>query len=379
MRLRNYSAVLSTTPATVCTAPNGYHLSIVGGFIIESDGSAGHCDIEIYDSSDNLKTTIPFPLTGTANTNVSIDSKIFLDQDEYIKAVLDTGTGGITVFGAETVKDSENIPDAWTWLGQWDHVINYVPNNLVYNSGSCYICLNPNVNDAPPSANWTTFSGGISHVERTSGDGSPGTTDTYTIYQDPGTANPISTFEVYNGADGLGGDMEKATYDPQTIEADSFDRANHTGTQGASTISDFASAVQAESINSVSEDTAPVLGGDLDGADHVQFDTRLNLQVLGGISTSVDLACSDYNEFSMTVEADITLNLLGLKEGSVVAVHLTEAAVHTITWQANGSSAGVKWAGGAEPDWPSDGTSVAIFIGYSDNFCYAGLSIGGAI
>lgn len=34
-------------------------------------------------------------------------------------------------------------------------------------------------------------------------------------------------------------DMLKATYDPQLIEADCFDRANHTWTQTASTISDF--------------------------------------------------------------------------------------------------------------------------------------------
>lgn len=33
-----------------------------------------------------------------------------------------------------------------------------------------------------------------------------------------------------------GGDMEKSVYDPQTIEADAFDRANHTGTQPASTL-----------------------------------------------------------------------------------------------------------------------------------------------
>lgn len=43
---------------------------------------------------------------------------------------------------------------------------------------------------------------GIDSITRTSGDGSPGTTDTYTItYTDAST----STFDVYNGADGSGG------------------------------------------------------------------------------------------------------------------------------------------------------------------------------
>ena len=36
-----------------------------------------------------------------------------------------------------------------------------------------------------------------------------------------------------------GGDMNASVYDPTTIQADAFARVNHTGTQTASTISDF--------------------------------------------------------------------------------------------------------------------------------------------
>ena len=43
----------------------------------------------------------------------------------------------------------------------------------------------------------------------------------------------------------IAGDMTKAVYDPQVIEADAFDRNNMTGTQLASTISDFESALSA--------------------------------------------------------------------------------------------------------------------------------------
>ncbi len=54
---------------------------------------------------------------------------------------------------------------------------------------------------------------GIVSAERTEGDGTPGTTDIYTVtYTDEAT----STFTVYNGADGVGGaggDMTKAVYD----------------------------------------------------------------------------------------------------------------------------------------------------------------------
>jgi hypothetical protein len=66
---------------------------------------------------------------------------------------------------------------------------------------------------------------GIASITRTSGNGAPGTTDTYTItFTDATTA----TFTVYNGADGEGsGDMLKATYDPTNINASAFNVDNH--------------------------------------------------------------------------------------------------------------------------------------------------------
>lgn len=52
----------------------------------------------------------------------------------------------------------------------------------------------------------------IDKIERTSGNGAPGTTDTYTITT---SDQEQYTFTVYNGADGLGaGDMKAAVYDP---------------------------------------------------------------------------------------------------------------------------------------------------------------------
>ena len=57
----------------------------------------------------------------------------------------------------------------------------------------------------------------ISNIERTSGTGAPGTTDTYTITLTDGTT---FQFQVYNGADGYGsGDMTKATYDANNVVA----------------------------------------------------------------------------------------------------------------------------------------------------------------
>lgn len=63
----------------------------------------------------------------------------------------------------------------------------------------------------------------ISDITRTSGDGSPGTIDTYTITLTNGST---TTFQVYNGANGAdgdgSGDMTEATYDPHGKRTDIF-------------------------------------------------------------------------------------------------------------------------------------------------------------
>lgn len=59
---------------------------------------------------------------------------------------------------------------------------------------------------------------GIVSTIRTSGDGSPGTTDTYTITY---TNDTTSTFTVYNGADGY---THPLTHPPSIIEQDASNR-----------------------------------------------------------------------------------------------------------------------------------------------------------
>ena len=61
---------------------------------------------------------------------------------------------------------------------------------------------------------------GIARIDRTSGTGAAGTTDTYTITMTDGSTYP---FQVYNGADGTGaGDMTKSVYDPKNRNTDIF-------------------------------------------------------------------------------------------------------------------------------------------------------------
>ena len=61
----------------------------------------------------------------------------------------------------------------------------------------------------------------IQSIVRTEGTGAAGTTDTYTVYLTDGSVG--GTFQVYNGADGIGsGDMLKSIYDPQNKNTDVF-------------------------------------------------------------------------------------------------------------------------------------------------------------
>ena len=79
-------------------------------------------------------------------------------------------------------------------------------------------------------------------------------------------------------------------------------RANHTGTQTASTISNFVSTVQANSINNVVEDTTPQLGGDLDiNAKKIKL----------GSTGTLDIYASDGTTLLMKLDTSGNLGIKG--------------------------------------------------------------------
>lgn len=77
--------------------------------------------------------------------------------------------------------------------------------------------------------------------------------DTVAVGDVSATGTPSSTtylrgdgsWSTPAGGGGGGGDMFKSTYDPTNINSSAFDRSNHTGTQAASTISNFSTAADA--------------------------------------------------------------------------------------------------------------------------------------
>ena len=160
--------------------------------------------------------------------------------------------------------------------------------------------------------------GTITSVTLTSGNHAAGTTDTYTItYND----NSTTTFTVYNGADGNGaGDMLASVYDPTAKNADAFARANHTGTQLKSTISDFPT-----SMTPTAHKTSHATGGaDVLAASDIgasaSTHTHGNITNDGKIGSTADLPVFTTTAGAVTTKtiADAK-TLLGIVAGAQIA------------------------------------------------------------
>ena len=141
---------------------------------------------------------------------------------------------------------------------------------------------------------------GIDSIERTSGNGSAGSFDTYTIIYTNGTT---SEFQIWNGADGDGaGDMLASRYDPQGIGSDIFQYVDdHNGLYVATTEGDgiaYTATVPAITeltagasfimiTHTVSTSTTPTLN--VNGLGHVAIRRRINTlgsQVAGGYANA---------------------------------------------------------------------------------------------
>ena len=159
-------------------------------------------------TATNLATGAPATVTKTINVDETINLAFGLPAG----GKGDTGDAGLT--GA-----TGNGISSVTLNGDYTLTINYTSGATVTTTS---------IRGATGATGATGDTGatgkGISSVVLQSGTHAAGTTDTYRI-----TFTDATTFDftVYNGANGLGaGDMLKATYDPNTKNADAFSMAN---------------------------------------------------------------------------------------------------------------------------------------------------------
>ena len=142
--------------------------------------------------------------------------------------------------GGTGTRDGENTDNAKYYSEQAGKVVNALNNAHIDENGHLvYTSPNGSVVDLGE-----VVGSSIQSIERTSGTGAPGTTDTYTVTL---TNGDTTTFQVYNGKDGSGsGDMTKAVYDPKGKAQDIFSYADtkYSKPSGGIPKTDLASAVQ---------------------------------------------------------------------------------------------------------------------------------------
>ena len=118
--------------------------------------------------------------------------------------------------GATGTRDGENTDNAKYYSEQAGAVVNSLNNAHIDENGHL-VYTSPSGSTVDLGE---VVGSSIQSIERTSGTGAPGTTDTYTVTL---TNGDTTTFQVYNGKDGSGsGDMTKAVYDPKGKAQDIF-------------------------------------------------------------------------------------------------------------------------------------------------------------
>lgn len=124
----------------------------------------------------------------------------------------------------------------------------------------------------------------VSRIERTSGTGAPGTTDTYTMYDSNDDA--IGTFTVYNGANGAGaGDMMADGSVPMTGALDmGGNKITNLGAPGADT-----DAVRKSDLDAVAAEVDGILDGTTPAHLSPATDTKIGGVIIGdGLSVEAD-------------------------------------------------------------------------------------------
>lgn len=190
----------------------------------------------------------------------------------------------------------------------------------------------------------------------------------------PGSAvdDNLATFDGTSG---------KLIQDGGQTVAGVLSRANHTGTQTASTISDFVTEVQSNSINNVVEDTTPQLGGNLDAQSNDitsvdRFDYNYaegTVSALGNLGATEAIDWSTASYFTGTLDSNVTITHTNEVSGQKITLALAYdgSAQRTITWSDVDS-----WAGGTAPSAPSaSGEVLIVTLLFLGTTCYASAEV----
>lgn len=187
--------------------------------------------------------------------------------------------------------------------------------------------------------------------------------------------------DLINKPTGAGsGDMDAATYDPQNVGGDAFDRANHTGEQAISTVTGLQTALddklEETDIDELAKLNALITDTDLAGTDtdntwtgeQTFTETKETTHTLSG--TAIDPANGTMQ--SLTLSGDETLTE-ALEDGQSATLRVVDADSHTLTWPT------MSWVGKAPADFGGDLTGNDVFVLWKEDGTLFGLYAGGVV
>lgn len=263
----------------------------------------------------------------------------------------------------------------------------------------------PGVNGTDGDNGWSPILAVVTDSERrvlqitdwTGGEGTKPATGDY-IGPTGLTSNIASAVDIRGatGAAGAGsGDMLAATYDPQNIADDAFDRANHTGTQAASTISDFDTEVSnntdvaantaarhaAVTVTDSSEIDFTLTGQDITASlktnsiDETKLDTSVNAS-LDLADTSIQPARTVSAGTGLTGGGDLSANrTISLDASSIASLSLADSSIQGSTGSTDDAILRADGTGGkTAQSSPVTISDVGTLLGVSNFFI--GTSVG---
>jgi len=291
---KDYRVIAAGTTATLYTVPLGSEAS-APTLTLTATGAAT-ATVTIFVKATGLPVDVISGLALTANTPHSLDKPLMLnEQDEIRVSVTGADVGSVLGVYEDSPAGQAVIFNA---RGAYNAVATYDKGDVVDSSGTSYIALTDGLTgDAPPSVNW-----------------------------------------MINASKGDTGPMDPAVYDPQTIAADAFARASHTGTQAIATITNLQSSLDAK---------LAIAGGTATGT--IQFDAGAREPALPMPADDISMANGGVQTRTLTANATFTESLA---DGDSVLLHLAGGDTYSVTWPT------MTWVGGSAPTLTADDVLV---------------------
>lgn len=224
---------IGTTNTTVFECPATLSGSVHGLVISNNSAAIATLTLRYFDKSEGT-TTIIRNIEVAAKGEFTFSKPINVTSGDQIIASASTA-GALVAFHSVYLSTEAPVTTGFTGRGEWAVGAAYAINDVVVREGSSYLSLAVNTGSAPPSVSWMMLASkgdgsGIQTVNGVAPDGNGEVTL-------PNATIAAAGLMAHTDKSKLDGIEAGAT--ANSTDANLKNRANHTGTQAASTISDL--------------------------------------------------------------------------------------------------------------------------------------------